>query len=142
MNFSVSPTQSMSAGQPSEATSRVPTRTLSQQDFLKILVAQITSQNPLQPATDLGSITQMAQFTVLEQMHQLQTELQRLRETQHRMQAAELLGHAVTLRADADAPLDGVVEAVEFGPDGPRLVVHGQRYSLDQIVSLAPSLVA
>ncbi|MCS7091247.1 MAG: flagellar hook capping FlgD N-terminal domain-containing protein [Verrucomicrobiota bacterium] len=124
-----------------DVNSRVPVKTLSQQDFLKILVTQITSQNPLQPDADLTSITQMAQFTALEQMRQLQSELQRLADAQQRMRAAELLGRRVTLQAPGAAePIRGLVEAVEFGPTGPLLVVQGQRYSLDQILFVTPSI--
>ena len=47
--------------------SRIPTQTLGQDDFLQLLVAQLTAQDPLNPKGDLDSIAQMAQFSALEQ---------------------------------------------------------------------------
>jgi flagellar basal-body rod modification protein FlgD len=120
-------------------TDRLPVKTLSQQDFLKILVTQITSQNPLQPSADLSSIAQMAQFTALEQARQMQSDLQQLRSQQAWLQAAALLGRPVAVQADANTRLEGVVEAVQLDTSGPRLVVDGQLYSLDQVVAVLSS---
>ena len=41
--------------------------------FLRILVAQMSNQNPMEPMSDTEFISQMAQFSALEQMQQLNT---------------------------------------------------------------------
>jgi flagellar basal-body rod modification protein FlgD len=122
-----------------ETGARVPAKTLSQEDFLKILVTQITSQNPLQPNADLSSITQMAQFTALEQVRQMQEMMQRLGDAQQRMQAAALLGRSVAFESETLGRVEGVVEAVAFDADGPQLLVNGQLYPLWQVSSLITS---
>jgi flagellar basal-body rod modification protein FlgD len=48
--------------------------------FLKLLVAQIRNQDPLNPADGIQFITQLAQFTQLEQMIGMHSELQQIRE--------------------------------------------------------------
>jgi len=144
MNVSVSTALARAAltGSDTETESRVPTKTLSQEDFLKILVTQITSQNPLQPNADLSSITQMAQFTALEQVRQMQEMMQSLGDAQQRMQAAALLGRSVAFESDELGRVEGVVEAVAFGEDGPQLLVNGQLYPLKQVSSLITSAIA
>lgn len=118
------------------ASERVPVKTLSQQDFLKLLVAQITSQNPLQPNADLGSIAQMAQFTALEQARQMQTDLQQLRDQQQWLQAAALLGRPVAIASRDTERIEGVVQAIQLEEGEPRLLVDDQLYRLDQVVAI------
>lgn len=53
---------------------------LSEKDtFLQLLVAQIRNQNPLNPADGTQFLTQLAQFSELEQMTQVRTEIEALR---------------------------------------------------------------
>lgn len=47
-------------------------------DFLKLLVAQIRNQNPLSPADGVEFLTQLAQFTSLEQLISIRTALEAL----------------------------------------------------------------
>jgi flagellar basal-body rod modification protein FlgD len=51
---------------------------LGKDEFLKILVAQIRSQNPLEPMGDTEFIAQMAQFSALEQMMNIADAMNRL----------------------------------------------------------------
>ena len=47
-------------------------------DFLKLLVAQIRNQNPLSPADGVEFLTQLAQFTQLEQLIAIRVQLEAL----------------------------------------------------------------
>ena len=47
-------------------------------DFLKLLVAQIRNQNPLSPADGVEFLTQLAQFTSLEQLIGIRLQLEAL----------------------------------------------------------------
>jgi flagellar basal-body rod modification protein FlgD len=47
--------------------------------FLKLLVAQIRNQNPLNPADGVEFLTQLAQFSQLEQMFEIRSELETIR---------------------------------------------------------------
>ena len=46
-------------------------KSLGQEDFLKILVAQMANQDPLEPTGNAEFLAQMAQFTMLEQIKEM-----------------------------------------------------------------------
>jgi flagellar basal-body rod modification protein FlgD len=51
----------------------------SKDTFLKLLVAQLQYQNPLDPADPMGFVTQLAQFSSLEQTLAMHEELKGIR---------------------------------------------------------------
>ncbi|MGR9050150.1 flagellar hook assembly protein FlgD [Halobacillus faecis] len=57
--------------------------TLGKDDFLKILMAQIKNQNPLDPMKDKEFISQMTQFSSLEQMTNMSQSFQRFMDSQN-----------------------------------------------------------
>ncbi len=48
--------------------------------FLKLLVAQIRNQDPLNPSDGVEFLTQLAQFSQLEQLMEVRSELTQIRE--------------------------------------------------------------
>ncbi|CDQ19738.1 flagellar hook assembly protein FlgD [Halobacillus karajensis] len=58
------------------------TSPLGKDDFLKILMAQIQNQNPLNPMEDKEFISQMTEFSSLEQMTNMSQSFQRFMDTQ------------------------------------------------------------
>ena len=74
---------------------------LGQDAFLKLLVAQLRYQNPLQPSDSLQFVTQLAQFSMLSELQAIH---QRLDELAAQVQAGS------TYAAAADAAVDGAKE--------------------------------
>ena len=93
-----------------DATARDPKTQWDQDMFLKVLVAQMSNQDPMNPQSDTEFIGQMAQFSSLEQMTKLISSM-----TQ--MQAYNLVGKYVS--ATYDVPLNdgtnGTKESVVTG---------------------------
>jgi len=56
--------------------------------FLKLLVAQIKNQNPLNPADGIEFLSQLAQFSQLEQMLGVRSELEAIRKNLDQARAA------------------------------------------------------
>lgn len=107
---------------------------LGQEEFIKILVTQMTSQDPLNPQKDTEFIAQMAQFSALENSKVMQEELAQLRSRQEFVQANSLIGRQVELATDGEAHLVGTVSAVRMVEGKPQLMVGEEGHSLDQVL--------
>jgi flagellar basal-body rod modification protein FlgD len=114
-----------------------PNQTLTQNDFLQLLVAQMENQDPLQPQSDTEMASQMAQFTSLTQSTAMSSSLSM-------MQANSLIGSTVTLQIpNSKSTTSGVVQSVELGSESsdgtPQVVVGGTSYDLSSVLSVAPT---
>ena len=139
MSISFSSISAANAGALPEAETRVPKQNLGQDDFLKLLVAQFTTQDPLSPQADTEFVAQMAQFTSLEQTKTMQADIALMRADQRLMSANAMLGREVTF-ADPEGKLQsGVAEAVSGVEGTPKILVNGDSIDLDQILGAAPS---
>lgn len=117
---------------------RVAGSSLNKDDFLKILLTQLTHQDPTQPMDDREFVAQMAQFSTLEQMTNLNSEMARVAGIVGRGQALQLLGKMVEVQ-EGEALVTGTVEQIS-GVDFPQLLVGGRYYQLDSVRSiLAPA---
>ena len=109
-----------------DTSARVPQKELGQDDFLKILVTQLTTQDPLSPSGDLNSIAQMASFTSLDQTRLMVADLAKLSDDQDLLKANALIGRTVSVQIDADTRQYGVVTSVQVEAGKPKVVVDGQ----------------
>jgi flagellar basal-body rod modification protein FlgD len=124
------------------AASRVPVQTLGQEDFLKLLIAQLTSQDPLNPQKDTDFIAQMASFSALEQSKSMQNDMSRMRADQQLLHANSLLGRTVEIQTDSGDSDAGLVSAVQVEAGMPKIVVNGESYNLNRVLTIAPSMIA
>ena len=121
-------------------TSSLTPKTLGQDDFLKLLVTQLTTQDPLNPQTDGSFIAQMAQFSSLEQSKSMEADISQLRSQQEVLQADALLGRSVVVQTGKDTTTAGVVSAVQIDEAGtPQIVINGQGYDLSAVRSITPA---
>jgi len=104
---------------------------LDKNDFLKILITQLSHQDPTQPMDDKAFIAQMAQFSSLEQMTNMNDGLAKVADLVAKSQAVALLGNTVEVN-DGDQTVTGVVDEVTNG-DLPQLLVNGQYYDYSQV---------
>ena len=112
------------------AQSRTPVTTLDQDDFLKLLVTQMTTQDPMKPMEDLSSFSQLASFSALEQNKATQASMSMI-------QANSMLGHFVQFTDEFEKPMVGQVEQVLMLNGEPQLVVDGERFTLDKVTAIS-----
>src|SRR3954464_7110890 len=91
---------------------------LGKDDFLKLMVAQMKNQDPMNPADDKDNIAQMAQFSSLEQITNLATAVQDLSHRMSLTQNVGLLGHDVTYTKADGTSGSGAVDGLQLQSDG------------------------
>ena len=119
------------------ATTVTKTTDLGKDDFLKLLVAQLQSQDPLNPMEDKEFISQMAQFTSLEQMKNVSNAVQIT-------QATSYIGKQVTWDDEMGEQQTGIVKSVRIVSGEPKIVVGDQNIALAKVTSVtdAPAATA
>lgn len=123
-----------------QSTGRAPKRTLGQDDFFKLIAAQFSYQDPLNPQKDTDFIAQMAQFNTLDQTRLMQADLVGLRSQFKGLQANQYLGQWVSLQdPTTKATVEGVVSEVRFNGGDPQLVVDDVPYDLSRVNLLRSS---
>ena len=95
---------------------------LQQEDFLKVLLAQLSFQDPLKPMDNQEFIAQLAQFSAIEQSRQGNEDIEAMLTLQVADQAVGLLGHTVEVSTGGDSVV-GEVVTVGFWQGLPVLTV-------------------
>ncbi|MCL2669799.1 MAG: hypothetical protein FWE89_03850 [Syntrophaceae bacterium] len=98
------------------STSSSSTSTLGKDEFLKLLVAQLKNQDPLNPTDSTTFTSQLAEFSSLEQLTNLNTELKNQSLNQMTLgyaQSASMIGKEVLVEW-SDGPRTGIVTAVHY----------------------------
>ena len=110
---------------------KVGTDSLGKDAFMQLLVAQMQNQDPLEPASDTEFISQLAQFSSLEQMENLNTAMAN-------QNAFGLVGKNVIINPGASDgkakdSVAGYVQYVEIKDGKAYLAVNDVTYSIDDL---------
>jgi flagellar basal-body rod modification protein FlgD len=111
-------------------------RELGKDEFLQILVSQFKNQNPLEPVKDTEFIAQMAQFSSLEQLHNISRHLEVMQDNLLWSQALSFLGREIE-GIDGDGNLvEGIVTGVKFLEGQLVLLIDGEERDLQLITAV------
>ena len=120
----------------SQKTERKSGDTLDKEDFLLLLVTQMQYQDPLEPTSNTEYVAQLAQFSELEQM-------QNLNSTTVNTSAYNLVGKEVllnqTLSSGDVVEVQGTVDYVTIQNGTAYVSVNGSLYEFDDIVQVIDS---
>ena len=111
----INPVSLAATGTPSSST-RDKT-TLDQQDFFKIMIAELTHQDPLEPMQNNEFLQQVAQMQTLETMTRLSEGIEALLLGQQVSAAGALIGKVATGVDAVHGPIEGVVDRVLVNGD-------------------------
>lgn len=113
----------MTIGAVASSASNTQAKPMGMEDFLKILLTQLTFQDPLKPMDNQEFMAQMAQFTSLEQTQQLNEKMSTLIANQAALQSVGLIGRTVDISADAGISITGTVTALSLTGESPALTL-------------------
>ena len=120
---------------------RSPKKVLDQDDFLKLLITQFSTQDPLNPVTDTAFIAQMAEFTALENAKETQVQISQMRQHNANQEAISMIGTSVEYIEGENGHIKtGTVSKVLIEEAGPKLVLAGmmdhEAISVDKVSSV------
>ncbi|KGE17524.1 flagellar hook capping protein [Paenibacillus wynnii] len=108
--------------------------------FLKILITQLQNQDPMQPMEDKEFIAQMAQFSSVEQLMNISTQLTSL--NQSLGSASNLIGKSITWTDSTTLlPVSGIVDSIVVKSGVNYAVVGDKKIAITDVteVKIAPS---
>lgn len=111
---------------------------LGKDDFLNLLVTQLRYQDPLKPMEDKEFIAQMAQFSSLEQMQNMNTSFESVK-------AFSLIGKRVTANIADEitgevSVVEGDVSAVKMSGGKTFVIVRGEDIPIDRITNVTQGI--
>jgi flagellar basal-body rod modification protein FlgD len=92
------------------------------EDFMKVLLTQLSYQDPLKPMDNQAFMAQMAQFSALEQSQRLNDGIQQLVANQAALQSVGLIGRTVDVQANGNRTT-GTVSSLSLQGDVPLLTL-------------------
>ncbi|MCG0274585.1 MAG: flagellar hook capping protein [Thermosediminibacteraceae bacterium] len=108
----------------SNTNSTVKKSALSKDDFLKLLITELKHQNPLEPLESKEYVAQLATFSTLEQLQNLNYQISA-------MSATSLIGR-IAIANDKEGIVSGVIKGVAFNRGELNLIIGDE----ERLVSL------
>ncbi len=116
---------------------------LGQNAFLQLLAVQMKNQDPLQPVDNTQFVAQLAQFSSLQELTTISSQLGTLSTTTMQVQTADqllsafnLIGTNVTINDTAGNLVTGTVSGVNITGGQANVDVSGTNYPLSSITSV------
>lgn len=114
---------------------RDPVKTLDKDAFLQIMVSQLRYQDPTSPMDTNKFVEQMAMFTTLEQMTNLNSNFEKMYSLQQFSYASSLMGCDVSIQ-NGEEPVQGTVQKVTMDSTGVKVWVNDQSYELQYVTAV------
>ncbi len=106
------------------------------QSLLKIILTQLTYQDPLKPVDNFEFVSQLGQFAQLQQTQSLNDQITNLLASQAASQATGLIGRTVDVVQQSGTAVTGVVKAVSFSSGQPLITIE-KAVSKDVIANIS-----
>ncbi len=135
----VTGTTTSAAGITTDSTtaSAVPQQELGQDDFLKLLAAQLGAQDPMAPTDNTQFISQMANFSSLQQMSALNTNFTSFENSQKADSAPSYLGKQVSVTDASGNAVSGIATAYHVNSGAVTLTINDTDYSIDSVTGVS-----
>ncbi|HOF01978.1 MAG TPA: flagellar hook assembly protein FlgD [Spirochaetota bacterium] len=127
-----------------KTTGREPLKTMGKDEFLKLLITELQHQDPTNPMQDREFISQMSQFSSLEQMLNMNNNMEKFLSNMSFNSSFDLLGKNVELQTPGKMDEEGMptvvkgtVQSVSKNGANSYIRVNGTEYPTEYIVRVS-----
>lgn len=115
---------------------RTSSNALDSSQFMEILMAQLTHQNPLEPMNNAEMMSQFSQLNSLQELRDIHTAMDKLSASNQVMYMASLIGKTVKVNRPDGNILEGVVSEVITEKDNPQLLIENEKIPLSDVIDV------
>jgi len=115
---------------------RASSNALDSSQFMEILMAQLTHQNPLEPMNNAEMMSQFSQLNSLQELRDIHTAVDKLSASNQVIYLASLIGKTVKVNRPDGNVLEGVVEEVITEKDNPQLRIGTEKVSVNDVIEV------
>ena len=116
--------------------SRTSSNALDSSQFMEILMAELTHQNPLEPMNNAEMMSQFSQLNSLQELRNIHTAMDKVSASNQVIYLASLIGKTVKVNRPDGNVLEGVVEEVITEKDNPQLRVGTEKVSVNDVIEV------
>jgi len=124
-----------SIGAPATTTNST-SKGLGASDFMQILLAQLTHQNPLDPMSDSDMMTQFSQLNSLQTLQTMSTTMNEVETSSQIGYAASLVGKTVKVARSDGTTAEGVVSGVQIQDNQANLQIGGESLPVTNLLEI------
>jgi flagellar basal-body rod modification protein FlgD len=104
--------------------------------FMQILLAQLTHQNPLEPMDNAQMLSQFSQLNSLQELRGINTSMETVSATNQTTYLASLIGKTVKAQRADGKTIEGVVDGVITEADNPQVRIGTETADLVDILEI------
>ena len=104
--------------------------------FMQILLAQLTHQNPLEPMNNAEMMSQFSQLNSLQELRSINTSMETVSATNQTTYLASLIGKTVKAQRSDGKIIEGVVDGVLTEVDNPQIRIGNDSADLVDILEI------
>jgi flagellar basal-body rod modification protein FlgD len=105
-------------------------------EFMQILMAQLTHQDPLEPMDNAEMMSQFSQLNSLQELRDIHTTLETVSVSSQTAYLASLIGKTVKANRTDGEPIEGVVEGVVTEGDHPQVLIGDETVDLSDVLEI------
>lgn len=119
-----------------------PSQTMTAQDFMQLLIAQLQNQDPTQPMDSAAMVQQTTELGMMQSLSSVQSNTDSSYLLQMQTAAADLIGKTVTYNDANGVSTSGLVSSVSFDGSTPTVTVNGGDIDLSRVLGISSTPTA
>ena len=132
----ISSTNQIAANSTTNPSRAASSNALDSSQFMEILMAQLTHQNPLEPMNNAEMMSQFSQLNSLQELRDIHTAVDKVSASNQVIYLASLIGKTVKVNRPDGNVLEGVVEEVITEKDNPQLRIGTEKVPVSDVIEV------